>query len=301
MEIRMFDLCSKGIGFSRAAQSECKGPAQIDLHIFKIVCVLGYGTILDFPPRAPYHYLYIRWRSAFLYVFVSTLSAAAARYFFAGCALLPKGSVGGINNMTKKIKKFPPDRESIARIRFLVLDVDGVLTNGLLLYSSAGEEMKAYDVKDGTGIKYWNRAGHRAGIVSGGSGKSVLRYAEDHGILQVSLNAKQKLPVFHAMLAEAGVTPEETAMIGDDLPDYPLILQAGFGVAVADAVDEVKEAADYITEKKGGRGAVRETIEYILRIQGRWDGILKRYLASDGLPGSREIDSGKVDTAADDF
>lgn len=183
--------------------------------------------------------------------------------------------------MTKKIKKSLPNVEAIAAIRFLLVDIDGVMTDGSICYSSSGEEIKTFDVKDGTGIKYWIRAGHTAGIVTGRASPMVLRLAEDLGITHVAMNAKQKLPVFADMLQKAGVSPEEVAMIGDDLPDYPLVLRAGLGVAVADAVDEVKDVADLVTKKKGGHGAVREVVEYILKAQGRWDAIMERYLTSD--------------------
>ncbi len=176
------------------------------------------------------------------------------------------------------MRKKTPDPETLARIRFLILDVDGVMTDGSITYGSSGEEMKSFNVKDGAGLKYWARAGHRAGIITGRSSPVVLRRAQELDIALVTMDAKAKLPAFDAMLAEAGVRPEETAMIGDDLPDLPLIRRVGLGVAVADAVDEVKDAARMITLTRGGRGAVREVIERILKSQGRWDGIMERYL-----------------------
>lgn len=180
--------------------------------------------------------------------------------------------------MTKKMEKNLPPFETLSRIRFLVLDVDGVLTDGSIWYSSSGEELKAFDAKDGAGLKYWRRAGHAAGIVTGRSSPMVLRRAAELDIELVEMNAKIKVPAFERMLEQAGVRPEETAVIGDDLPDYPLIIRSGLGVAVADAVGEVKDAAEYVTEKPGGRGAVREVIELILKAQGRWDAILARYI-----------------------
>jgi len=180
--------------------------------------------------------------------------------------------------MSKKIGKTIPDREKISRIKFLILDVDGVMTDGSICYTSSGEEMKCFDVKDGAGLKYWSRAGHAAGIITGRSSGIVPRRAEELGIEYVEMGAKNKLPAFLAMLEAAGVDASETAMIGDDLPDLPLIARAGLGIAVRDAVEEVREAADLVTNKKGGRGAVREVIDYILKVQGRWDGIMRRYL-----------------------
>ncbi len=181
--------------------------------------------------------------------------------------------------MSKKIIKTPPEREKILPLRFLILDVDGVMTDGSISYTENGGEVKSFNAKDGAGLKYWTRAGHRAGIITGRSSPIVERRAEELGIAFVAMDAKNKLPAFEAMLREANVRPEEVAMIGDDLPDLPLIRRAGFGVAVADAVNEVREGADFVTEKDGGRGAVRELIEYILKVQGRWEGIMERYLA----------------------
>ncbi len=180
--------------------------------------------------------------------------------------------------MSKKIKKSVPDQEKLLPLRFLVLDVDGVMTDGSITYASDGGEVKSFNVKDGAGLKYWARAGRRAGIITGRSSPVVARRAEELGIEFLVMDAKNKLPAFEAMLAQAGVRPEEVAMIGDDLPDLPLIRRAGFGVAVADAVDEVREGADWVTAKKGGRGAVREVVELVLKSQGLWDGIMERYL-----------------------
>lgn len=180
--------------------------------------------------------------------------------------------------MAKKIEKTFPDFETLSRIRFLILDIDGVMTDGRITYSSSGEELKSFDVKDGTGVKYWRRAGHAVGVVSGRSSPAVQHCARELGIDFVEMDAKLKLPAYERMLEATGVAPEEVAMIGDDLPDYPLIIRVGLGIAVADAVDEVKEVAGYVTQKPGGRGAVREAIELILKAQGKWGGILSRYL-----------------------
>ncbi len=180
--------------------------------------------------------------------------------------------------MSKKTQKSPPPLEKILPLRFLVLDVDGVMTDGAIVYSSNGEEWKAFNVKDGAGIKYWLRAGHSAGIITGRASPVVLRRAKELDITLVEMNAKQKAPALERMLAAAGVKPEEAAMIGDDLPDLPIFRRVGLAVAVADAVDEVKEAADLVTTRKGGKGAVREVIEYLLKAQDRWGGIMERYL-----------------------
>lgn len=180
--------------------------------------------------------------------------------------------------MSKKNVENEINFEKILPIRFLILDIDGVMTDGSITYTSSGEELKTFNVQDGAGLKYWDRAGHAAGIITGRSSPMVERRAEELGIQYCEMGAKIKLPAFEQMLSRAGVTPEETAMLGDDLPDLPLIRRAGFGLAVRNAVGEVKEAADYITNKTGGQGAVREVIELILKAQGRWDAIMARYL-----------------------
>lgn len=180
--------------------------------------------------------------------------------------------------MSKKFAERGTIFEKILPIRFLVLDIDGVMTDGSISYASSGEEVKTFNVKDGAGLKYWMRAGHAAGIITGRSSPMVERRAEELGIGYCEMGAKTKLPAFEKMLARAGVSPGETAMIGDDLPDMPLVREAGFGVAVRDAVEELREMADFVTEKEGGRGAVREVVELVLRSQGRWDAIMERYL-----------------------
>ncbi len=179
--------------------------------------------------------------------------------------------------MSKKIGKIRIDLEKVKKIRFLVLDVDGVMTDGKVTYGANGEEFKSFNIKDGQGLKFWSRVGYGAGIITGRTSPIVERRAAELDIAHVVMDAKDKLPEFRKMLAAAGVSPDEVAMIGDDMPDVPLLRHAGLGTAVADAVQEVKEAADIVTNKKGGRGAVRELIEFILKTQGRWTSVLERY------------------------
>ena len=179
--------------------------------------------------------------------------------------------------MSKKIADYISSFQNISAIRFLLLDVDGVMTDGSIGYTSSGDELKTFDIKDGAGIKYWFDAGHDAGIVSGRTSPAIIRRGEELGIRYISLKEKDKLPAAEKMLDKAGVTFSETAVIGDDLPDIPLIRRAALGIAVGDAVEEVKDAARCITNNSGGHGAVRESIEAILKTQGRWQDILARY------------------------
>jgi len=169
-----------------------------------------------------------------------------------------------------------PD-EMFLPIRLLVMDVDGVLTTGAICYSESGEELKTFNVRDGAGLKYWQRAGHRSAILTGRSSPVVLRRAEELSVSFVEMGAKDKLPVLMDILNKAGVTLEQTAYIGDDLPDWPPVAKCALGVAVPDAAPELLEAADAVTCLRGGEGAVRELIEEILKRQGAWDMILSRY------------------------
>ena len=170
----------------------------------------------------------------------------------------------------------------LAKIRFLVCDVDGVLTDGRIILDSSGVETKAFHVRDGSGLKYWLRAGHRAALLSGRASPVVDRRAAELGITLVEQGAKDKLPAFERLLKAAGCAADETAFVGDDLPDLPVLRRAGFGVAVADAVAELRSAAAYTTQARGGRGAVREVVELLLKAQGKWAAVLERYRAETG-------------------
>lgn len=171
--------------------------------------------------------------------------------------------------------KLTPER--MARIRFLIFDVDGVLTDGRIIYGNSGEEFKSFDCLDGAGIKYWHRAGHASAIITGRGSLLVERRAKELGIHPVFQHQKDKVVAMRQIMADFGLQPGEAVMIGDDLPDIPAMREAGAGIAVANATAEVREFADAVTTLSGGRGAVREVIESILKAQGRWDGILARY------------------------
>jgi 3-deoxy-D-manno-octulosonate 8-phosphate phosphatase (KDO 8-P phosphatase) len=167
----------------------------------------------------------------------------------------------------------------LAAIEMLVLDVDGVLTDGRLIVHNDGTESKYFDTHDGHGIRLWQRAGLQVALLSGRACPAVERRAEQLGIAHVMLECHFKRPAIEGLLRETNLTAEKAACIGDDLPDLPVIRYVGFGVAVANAVAEVKEQADYVTTRSGGRGAVREVIEYILKNSGRWDDLMERYRA----------------------
>ncbi len=174
------------------------------------------------------------------------------------------------------------DKTDFANIELLVLDVDGVLTDGSIVYLGRDEEIKAFNVRDGSGMKYWRRVGKKLALISGRESAAVVRRAEELGVDAVRLGAKDKLPAYQDVLAALGVSPSQTAVIGDDLTDLPMMVRCGFAVATADAAEEVRLRADHVTGAPGGGGCVREVIEMILKNTGLWDAVMARYLPAKG-------------------
>jgi 3-deoxy-D-manno-octulosonate 8-phosphate phosphatase (KDO 8-P phosphatase) len=165
------------------------------------------------------------------------------------------------------------------RIRLLLMDCDGVLTDGRIWILENGEDQKAFHTRDGLGIDLLHRAGLRSGIISGRISSALERRAQALGVSFLWQGRDDKRQAFADTLAQAQVTDDEVAFIGDDLTDLPLMLQSGLSVAVADAAAEVKARAHYVTQANGGNGAVREVVELILKAQGRWDDLVKSYLS----------------------
>jgi 3-deoxy-D-manno-octulosonate 8-phosphate phosphatase (KDO 8-P phosphatase) len=163
-----------------------------------------------------------------------------------------------------------------ARIDLLLLDVDGVLTDGGIVYSDAGEELKRFHVRDGSGLKLWRTAGKRAAIVSGRSSKAVERRAAELGIEPVLQGRADKLAALDEVLRLTGLTADRVCAVGDDLPDLPVLSAVGLAIAVADAAPEVRAAAHYVTMVPGGHGAARDAVEWLLKLQGRWDALIAR-------------------------
>jgi 3-deoxy-D-manno-octulosonate 8-phosphate phosphatase (KDO 8-P phosphatase) len=157
-----------------------------------------------------------------------------------------------------------------AAIELLLLDVDGVLTDGRIIYGDDGVEWKVFHVRDGSGLKLWHKAGKRSAVISGRSSGVVEVRAAELGISVVLQGVGDKGPAYQRVLAETNVRPEQVCFVGDDVPDLPVLGNCGLGVAVADACPEVRAAATYVTGARGGRGAVREIVELILRCQNRW-------------------------------
>src|SRR5215510_2664181 len=152
--------------------------------------------------------------------------------------------------MTSEVQK------RAARIKLLLMDCDGVLTDGRIWLFDNGEEQKGFHTRDGLGISLWHRAGLKSGIISGRNSTAVTRRAQGLGMSFVVQGVEEKVQAYDQTAAQAGVTNEEVAYIGDDLNDIPLMLRSGLGFAVADAALETREHADYVTKVAGGQGAV---------------------------------------------
>jgi 3-deoxy-D-manno-octulosonate 8-phosphate phosphatase (KDO 8-P phosphatase) len=168
--------------------------------------------------------------------------------------------------------------KDLSAIKLLALDVDGVLTDGSLILHDDGTESKCFNTLDGHGLRMWKRAGLKVAFLSGRPSEPTKRRAEQLGVDYCFTDCYDKLPKLKEILDRENLPADNVAYIGDDLPDLPAIMFAGFGVAVANAPDEVRANADYVTTKPGGSGAVREVIEYILKNSGVWQKLLEKYL-----------------------
>lgn len=167
--------------------------------------------------------------------------------------------------------------DDFSRIKLLLLDVDGVMTDGRIIYGNDGGEVKAFDVKDGHGIKLLQRAGIAVGIITGRQSKLVARRAEELGIELLYQGVKDKRVPFREILDKLALQPEQIAYVGDDVVDLPILRQVGFAVTVADAVEDVKAYVDMVTERPGGRGAVREVCDFLLKESGLWPTVTRHY------------------------
>jgi 3-deoxy-D-manno-octulosonate 8-phosphate phosphatase (KDO 8-P phosphatase) len=183
-------------------------------------------------------------------------------------------------------------KTNLADIQLLAMDVDGVLTDGTIIINRDGSEGKLFNLLDGHGIRMWQRAGLKVAFLSGRFSEATKCRAEQLEVAYCVQPAPvssvedgngggrdcfEKLPALKKLLEQAGLSAKVTAYIGDDLLDLPVIRYVGFGAAVANAVDEVRDIADYVTRRRGGDGAVREVIEYILKKSGKWQELMKRY------------------------
>jgi 3-deoxy-D-manno-octulosonate 8-phosphate phosphatase (KDO 8-P phosphatase) len=170
-----------------------------------------------------------------------------------------------------------------AKVKVLLMDVDGVLTNGKLYFIPDGAggmvEFKGFDSQDGIGLQWCFKQGIRTGVISGRNSPATVERAKQAKMTWVFQGHTEKIPIIEGILAEAGVSSDEVAYIGDDLTDVVCFHRVGFAIATANARPEVKQEAHWVTEHVGGDGAVRDAVELILEAQGLWDAILKHYEA----------------------
>ena len=180
--------------------------------------------------------------------------------------------------MTVTLKLPPEVLQRASRVSLLVLDVDGVLTDGRIVYADYGDELKFFDVQDGAALVFWNRVGLRSAVITARTSRLMKRRAKELRVDVLAQGQLLKLPAYEQLLKRLRASDEQVCAIGDDLMDLPILRRAGLAVAVANAVDEVKAVAHYVTKRPGGRGAVREVVDTILKAKGLWDEIMQRYL-----------------------
>lgn len=172
----------------------------------------------------------------------------------------------------------PQILEKAKQVKLLILDVDGVLTDGRLFFDDQGIEYKCFNARDGHGIKLLRQTGVEIAVISGRKSNSVALRMKNLGIEHVYQGHENKIAAFEALLMATGVTAEQVAHVGDDLLDLPIMVRAGFGIAVNDANFAVKQHADWCTRTSGGLGAVREVCDLIMQAQGTFDSVLQTYL-----------------------
>lgn len=169
--------------------------------------------------------------------------------------------------------------DKCANIQLVLTDVDGVLTDGGVIFDNQGVESKQFNIRDGQGIRLWQQVGGQLGIVTGRSSQVVKLRAAELDIDIVRQGVKDKLQVVHTICEELELDLSQVCYLGDDLPDWAVIKHVGLGVAVGDAAEELQQDADYVTSLRGGHGAMREVIELLLKNTNRWDSVLRKYQA----------------------
>ena len=182
-----------------------------------------------------------------------------------------KSQIGGAVALPRGV------RARARRIRLLVLDADGVLTDGRLVYGPEGESQVVFHVQDGHGIKLAQESGLVVAIVSGRGSPMLVRRAAELGVRELHLRIHDKAAALADLCARLALTPDQVACMGDDLLDLPLLARAGLALSVPNGVAEARAAAHYVTRRTGGHGAVREAVEMILKAQGRWPEILEAH------------------------
>ena len=190
--------------------------------------------------------------------------------------LTQRSAVFGRRSSSQMIDLSSIERRA-SRIKLLLMDCDGVLTDGRIWLMEEGGEQKSFNTHDGLGLALLHRAGLRSGVITGRTSSGLVRRASELEIEFVRQGDPNKVEAFEEILRLAGLEEDEVAFVGDDLTDIPLMQRAELAVAVADAVAEVRAVAHYVTVREGGRGAVREVVELILKSQGRWSDLVEHY------------------------
>ena len=169
-----------------------------------------------------------------------------------------------------------PDQTTAAPIRLILSDVDGVMTDGRIIYDNSGVETKCFHVRDGLGIKLWLRAGYHFAIITARTSEVVRHRAAELGVPNVRQGVSDKWTAANELMQALKVRPEEACYIGDDLPDLAVMRRIALPVAVADAAEDVRQAARWTTRLQGGQGAIRELIERLLRAKAQWEDFVAR-------------------------
>jgi len=168
--------------------------------------------------------------------------------------------------------------EKAKKLKLLILDVDGVLTDGRLFFDDKGKEYKCFHARDGHGIKLLRQTGVEVAVISGRKSNSVALRMKSLGVEYVYQGHENKIAAFNEIIQSLSIQPEQVAHVGDDLLDLPIMKRVGLSIAVNDANDPVKEYADWCTRTPGGQGAVREICDFIMQSQGTFESILKSYM-----------------------
>lgn len=192
----------------------------------------------------------------------------------------------------------------VQSIRLLILDVDGVLTDGRISLDHLGREAKTFHARDGLGIRAWIDAGHEVAILTGRRSTALTHRMRELGVRRVVQGAKNKRAAFESLLAETGVAAAAAAAMGDDLNDLPMLAMSGYPMTVADAAAEVRERCRFVSRFPGGGGAVREAVEHLLKAQGLWPNVVERFAQAEAhatphLPNGT-AERGGISTAADE-
>ena len=168
--------------------------------------------------------------------------------------------------------------ERARRVKLILMDADGVLTDGKIVFFSGGNEAKMFDSKDGVGIRLAQKAGLQTGVISGRESEALLRRCEELGMDEIHQRVFEKLGTYEEILARLRLTDAECCFIGDDLVDAPVLKRVGLPVGVADGHPALEPLLAYVTDRPGGSGAVRETIDLVIRAQGKWDEVVGVFL-----------------------